>query len=364
MPRGWAGWLAALARLTLICLLLMAITLIPSRMPGVSYSGPLAPLSGAERSMAQQLSRHVHALAEEIGVRNIWRHKSMAKTVAYLEGEFAALGYAVRRLPYEVDGIKGTNLEVEIGGGEKSSEIVLVGAHYDTVAGCPGANDNGSGLAVLLELARLLAGRQPQRTIRLVAFANEEAPFFRGQAMGSGVYARAARKQGEDIRAMLALETMGYYSDEPASQHYPFPLGYFYPDRANFIAFVGNIGSRQLVRQTIGAFRRHGQFPSEGLAAPAFVTGVSWSDHRSFWQQGYPAIMVTDTAFYRYSAYHSPQDTAEKLDYERLARVVSGLGPTILELAATSPEGDQRRQEKSRGNSEAGRGNKGREGRP
>jgi len=336
-PQGMGQWLTALAPLLVLMVVLMSSHLALLQMPGSSFSGPLPRLSAEEERCAERLAGHVRTLAQEIGPRNIWTADSMADTVHYLRAELRAMGYEVQEQPFTIDNITSLNLEVEIRGRRVPSEIVVVGAHYDTVFDCPGADDNGSGLAVLLELARLLADSRPQRTIRLVAFANEEPPFFLHKSMGSRYYAMEARARQEDIKAMLALETMGFYSDEPGSQHYPFPLGYFYPDQANFIAFVGNISSRRLVRQAIEAFRRHGHFPSEGLAAPFFVPGVGWSDHWSFWREGYPAIMVTDTAFYRYDAYHTPLDTPEKLDYERLARVVSGLVPTILELATAKP---------------------------
>ncbi|MDR9500606.1 MAG: M28 family peptidase [Desulfurivibrionaceae bacterium] len=336
-PQGGRQWLAALGRLLVLLVVLMMTFLPLLRMPSSSFSGPLPGLSGAEELCAQRLADHVRTLAREIGPRNIWTPGSMAATSHYLKTELTSMGYEVQK--QEVASERGPvfNLEVELPGQELASEIVVVGAHYDTVANSPGANDNGSGVAVLLELARLLVDIRPQRTIRLVAFANEEPPFFLNNAMGSRVYAGRARERQEDITAMVALETMGFYSDEPDSQAYPFPLGHLYPDQANFIAFVGNVSSRRLVRQAIGAFRDHGHFPSQGVAAPAFLMGVGWSDHSSFWAEGYPAIMVTDTAFYRYHAYHTPWDTPEKLDYVRLARVVSGLVPTIRELAMAPP---------------------------
>ena len=153
--------------------------------------------------------------------------------------------------------------------------------------------------------------------------------------MGSRVYASRSRRLDENIVGMLSLETMGYYSEVPDSQRYPFPFGFFYPQTANFIGFVGNIGSRRLVRLCLAAFRRATQFPSEGTAAPAWVTGIGWSDHWSFWREGYRAIMITDTAFFRYDYYHTRADTPEKLDYERLARVTNGLAQVIAELADT-----------------------------
>ncbi|MEA3275961.1 MAG: M28 family peptidase, partial [Pseudomonadota bacterium] len=206
--------------------------------------------------------------------------------------------------------------------------------------GSPGANDNGSGVAAVLELARLLAGRALARTVRFVAFVNEEPPFSYTPEMGSLVHARAARDRGDRIQAMLSLETIGHYSDRPGSQRYPYPLSLFYPDTADFIGFVGNLGSRQLVRSAVQSFRRHAFFPSEGAAVPAWVKGVGWSDHWSFWQAGYPAIMVTDTAFFRYAHYHSAGDTPEKIDYARTARVVEGLASVIADFAQESNDVD------------------------
>jgi Zn-dependent M28 family amino/carboxypeptidase len=225
------------------------------------------------------------------------------------------------------------NIVAEKRGGGRAEEILLVGAHYDSVLGSPGANDNGSGVAALLELARLLADLPLTRGVRFVAFVNEEPPFSYTAEMGSVVHAKAARARGERIRAMLSLETIGYYSDAPGSQQYPFPLGFFYPERANFIGFVGNLKSRKLVSEALHAFRRHTAFPSEGAAVPGWITGVGWSDHWSFWQAGYPAIMVTDTAFFRYAHYHTAGDTPDKADYGRSARVVAGLAGTIADLA-------------------------------
>ncbi|MFW2368560.1 MAG: M28 family peptidase [Desulforhopalus sp.] len=307
------------------------------RMPGTSFKGPLPQLTPQEHLSAELLAEHVRVLADEIGPRNIWEPPSMATTVSYLKKTLRSMGYQVSIQEFSAYNVIAQNLEVEVRGTRQPEAIVVVGAHYDTVAHCPGANDNGSGVAVLLELARLLAKRLPERTIRLVVFANEEPPFFYSKSMGSRHYARRSRDRRENIVGMLSLETMGYFNDTPGSQHYPFPLSFFYPDTADFIGFVGNIRSRKLVRQSIAAFRSHALFPAEGLAAPAFVTGVGWSDHNSFWKEGYPAIMITDTAFFRYKAYHTVQDTPEKLDYQRMARVVRGLVPTIVDLARLHP---------------------------
>jgi Zn-dependent M28 family amino/carboxypeptidase len=208
----------------------------------------------------------------------------------------------------------------------------VVGAHYDTVEGSPGADDNASGVAAMLEIARLLGDQQLGCTVRCAAFVNEELPFFHSHAMGSAVYARAARARGDNIKLMLSLEMVGYFSRGPRSQHYPPLLRFFYPDRGDFIGFVSNWRSRFALVKVHDAFRSQCAFPSERLASPAIVPGVSWSDQRSFWRMGYRALMVTDTAFYRNPHYHRPTDTPDKLDFDSMASVTAGLAQTLAVL--------------------------------
>ncbi|MCB2181606.1 MAG: M20/M25/M40 family metallo-hydrolase [Desulfobulbaceae bacterium] len=332
-PQGKWQWLRAFCIPAALLLVLMSGLFFCANMPGTSFTGTLPALTSGEQHTADQLKKHVYTLAQDIGARNIWQPPSMATTVSYLEEALSSMGYNPKKQEFTAYNVVAVNLEVEIPGKRKPEEVVVVGAHYDSVSDCPGANDNASGVAGLLELARLLADTGPDKTIRLVFFANEEPPFFFSNKMGSAFYAARCKKRKENIVAMLCLETIGYYSDEPDSQEYPFPFSIFYPDTANFIGFVGNIGSRQLVRQSIKSFRDHARFPSEGLAAPSFIPGVGWSDHLSFWRKGYKAVMVTDTAFNRYAPYHTSADTAEKLNYERMARVVCGLVPTVMDLA-------------------------------
>jgi hypothetical protein len=309
-------------------------------MPGKSHTGPLPPLTAEEALIRDRLSGHVWTLAGSIGERNLWNYEALREAADYISRTFAELGYRPEDEPFESRGQTVRNTVAERRGNATPGEIIVVGAHYDSVLGSPGANDNGSGVAALLELARLLAGQELARTVRFVAFVNEEPPFYYTPEMGSLVHARAAKARGDDIRAMLSLETIGHYSDEPGSQQYPFPLRWFYPDTANFIGFVGNLSSRKLVRSALGTFRRHASFPSEGAAVPEQIPGVGWSDHWSFWQAGYRAIMVTDTAFYRYAHYHTERDTPEKVDYERTARVVAGLAGMIAELASEAGRTD------------------------
>lgn len=333
VPRDKKGWRHAAFRLGVILLMLLFGLQFMTRMPGSSHQGPLPALSGTEQELAVNLRRHVEMLAGRIGERNVWRPPSMPDAAAYIAAALTGQGYRVDRQEFVSYGASAANLEAAIDGTQSPPEILVLGAHYDTVQGSPGANDNGSGVAAMLELARLLRSHQPRRTIRLVAFANEEPPFYFSAEMGSHRYAARSKERGEKIVAMLALETMGHYDDRPGSQRYPMPFGLFYPDRANFIAFVGNLQSRALVRQVVGRFRARARIPSEGVAAPGLMHGIGWSDHWSFWQHGYPALMVTDTAFFRYQHYHTAADTPEKLDYQRLALVVSALQHAVLELA-------------------------------
>lgn len=224
------------------------------------------------------------------------------------------------------------NIEAEMTGSKKPEEIIIVGAHYDSVSGSPGANDNASGVAALLELARNFKEQSPERTLRFVAFVNEEPPYFQTEEMGSRVYARRSRERGENIVAMISLETIGYYSDAENSQVYPFPFSLFYPSRGDFIGFVSNTSSRTLVRGAIRVFREDAAFPSQGVAAPGWLTGIGWSDQWSFWKEDYPAIMITDTAIFRYPHYHRRSDTPDKIDYDRMARVVEGVGRVVRDL--------------------------------
>ena len=303
------------------------------RMPGESYQGPLPPASDELRAVERELQSYVFTLAAEIGERNLFRYSQLMKAAEYIEATLADSGYEVQRQTYDVRGQVCENLQAELAGTDRREEIVVIGAHYDSVRGSPGANDNGSGVAAMLALARAFAKSQPLRTLRFVAFANEEPPFFQTQHMGSRVYAKRSRHHGENIILMISLETMGYYASQPDSQRYPFPLSFIYPSTGNFIGFVSNVQNRSWVRQLLGVFRQHARFPSEGGALFGWIPGVGWSDHWAFWKEGYPAIMVTDTALFRYPAYHTGSDTPEKLQYEHMARVVLGLKQVIVAIA-------------------------------
>ncbi len=284
-------------------------------------------------SLTKRLRAHVYRLADEIGERNVFIPQALHAAEDYIRQSWEAQHYEVVAQEYTVKGVRSANLEVTREGTDPDSPILLIGAHYDSVMGAPGANDNGSGVACLLELSRMFCTVEPRRTVRFVAFVNEEPPFFFSGKQGSQRYAKAARKRGDDIRLMIALETIGYFRDEPGSQAYPPLFRYFYPNRANFISLVSNFRSRRLMRRLATAFRRSSDFPLEHVATFAAIPGVAWSDHLSFWRQGYKALMVTDTAFYRYPYYHTAEDTAEKLDYKGLAAITTGLFGAIRLLA-------------------------------
>jgi len=303
------------------------------KMPAHSYNKPLAPLTEEQIQIRDRVKLIVDKLAVKIGERNIWHPRELEQAADYIQAEFKKEGYQVRLQPYQSHGKTVVNIEAELPGTTKSKQIIVIGAHYDSVFGSPGADDNATGVAALLEIARLLKHKRLACTVRFVAFVNEEPPFFLSKHMGSYRYAKQAHKNKDDIIGMISLDSIGYYSDKKNSQQYPMFLNLFYPDRANYIGFVGNFMSYKLVRSAIRAFRLHAKFPSEGIIAPSLITGVAWSDHWAFWKYDYKAMMITDTAFFRYSHYHTENDTANHIDYSRLARVISGLTKVVATLA-------------------------------
>ena len=315
-------------------LLFLFIWVFTVKMPGPAFEGPLPPLTPDQQRLRARLQQHVAMLAGEIGVRSDQTYRNVERAAAYIESTLTALGYQVSAQEYSARGLVWRNLEATLSGTGRPQQVVVVGAHYDSAEEAPGADDNASGVAGVLELARIFAGRPQSRTVRFVFFPNEEPPSFPTAAMGSRHYATEARKRSDQIVAMLSIESIGYYDTDKGSQRYPFPLNLAYPDVGDFIGFVSNLSSRSLLHRAIGAFRAHATFPTQGAAAPSWVPGVWWSDHWSFWREGYPAIMITDTAPYRYPFYHTRQDTPDKLDYDRTARVVDGLTHVVRELAS------------------------------
>jgi Peptidase family M28 len=327
---------ASLKRLAILALIIVSILIfgwsLMVWMPGESYDRALPPLSAKEIELQIQLKRDVNVLASKIGRRNIDNYQNLVTAKEFLDRELTQTGYTVRQQKYTVGGKTFSNLEVEIPGSSLAEQILVIGGHYDSAFTSPGANDNATGAAAVLALAREFVGTKPQRTLRFVEFTNEEPPFFQTKNMGSLVYAKAAKVRGDKIVGMFSLETLGYFTDTANTQKYPPPLSWLYPDRGNFIGLVSDLDSRELLRNTIRSFRAQTQFPSEGAALPAAIEGVGWSDHWSFWQQGYQALMITDTAPFRYPHYHTWADTADKIDFEKLARVTSGISKVIRDF--------------------------------
>lgn len=301
---------------------------------------PTTTSAAATPDLAGRLRAHVSAIASN--EHNMGTPRALERAAVYIETALASAGYQPTRQEYTGGGQRVRNIEAAVGNvakGKRPDRIFIVGAHYDSAPGAPGANDNGSGTAAVLELARLLKTVRPGAgtEVRFVFFVNEEPPWLigkmRSEAMGSMLHAAEMKRQGQNVQAALVLETMGYYTKSPNSQQLPAGLEGRYPSTGNFIAFVGTLASSNLVREALAAFREASAFPAEGLAAPAHTTGVTLSDHSSYNRYGYPALMITDTAFMRYPYYHTARDTPDKLDYESMARVVAGLAKTIAALA-------------------------------
>lgn len=325
--------------LTAVVVLIIAIgiwLLRITQMPLTSYKGKLPPLSREQSELRDRLSEDVRFVSTSIGERSVRKQGSLQAANQYIRSRLQQSGYEPTEHPFSMQGDTVSNLEAVLAGSNSTKETIVVGAHYDSVAGTVGANDNATGVAATLELARLFQGSKLRRTVRFVFFVNEEPPYFQTENMGSLVYARELRREGVSVVGMISLETIGFYSDVPGSQKYPSGLASFYPSRGNFIGFVANSESGALLRKSIRRFRESTEFPSEGIAAPGEWLGIGWSDHWSFWQQNYPAIMVTDTAAFRYPYYHTAGDTFDKVDFEKAARVVFGVR-NVIEALANQP---------------------------
>jgi hypothetical protein len=302
--------------------------------PGPIDVPPLQPLNASQLELARELRHDVAFLASSIGERNIpGKPQQLEAAATFIDRSLEAAGYRPESQSYKVGDIACRNIEAAIRGVGRPQEIVILGAHYDTVPESPGADDNASGVATVLALARRFAGTRPVRTLRFVAFANEEPPYFWTGDMGSLVYAKKCKQAGDHVVAMCSIESAGFYSNLPFSQHYPAGLGLFFPATGNFVAFVGNLLSRPLVHTALKAFRGAAALPSVGAAVPNIVPGAGWSDHWSFWQQGFPGIEITDTAPYRNPSYHTPADTPERLDYGRMARFAWAMQTVVERLA-------------------------------
>lgn len=292
---------------------------------------------GDRDTIEANLRLHVDRLAGLIGPRTLSNPKTIQATIGYIEGQWSEMGYSSEQACYDADGDEATNLIVETSGSKRADEIVLLGAHYDTVFCTPGADDNASAVAVLLEVSRLLRDQRGKRTARYVAFACEEPPHFHTDSMGSQHYARQSRSRGDNIVGMLCLEMVGYYSLVKGSQSVPpgIPkwMHRFFPQRGNFLAAVGNMQSWKLCWRFRRGFKRGTRrMPLFSICLPEKIHEIRLSDNSSFWDQGYPALMLTDTSFLRNPNYHQATDTPETLDYPRMTEVTLGVAAAMRKL--------------------------------
>lgn len=282
----------------------------------------------------ENLKRIVTYISGVIGSRSFYQIEELERTGQFIESEFKRYGYDVSEQRFTYDGNNYRNIIVEVKGKKYPERVLVVGAHYDTVTGTPGADDNASGIAGIIELARLFRKKEPDKTVRFVAFTLEEPPFFRSEDMGSYRYAESLREKGEDVEVMVSFEMIGFFSDNPKSQYFPATFfKWFYPDTGNFIMLVGNRDSKELIEKMKDAFKGGTGLPVESISTYSVVPGVDFSDHWSFYQFDYKAIMVTDTAFYRNPYYHKHGDKADTLDYARMAEVVKGFETALEGLA-------------------------------
>lgn len=282
----------------------------------------------------EQLRAAVTALASEIGPRDLFNNNRSKLRLAedYILRRFKSSGCEVEQHEYHAAGVPVRNIICVKHGLRKPEEIILLGAHYDTFNN-PGADDNASGIAALLALADHASGKEFGRTIKFAAFVNEEPPFFRHEGMGSAVYAASAAARGEDIKVAVILEMIGYFTEARASQRYPPLIGPFFPSRGNYAAQISDIRSAGTAFRIADSFRGASTLPLRTAVLPSFVPGADYSDHRSFWRAGYPAVMFTDTAFYRNPHYHKSTDLPETLNYEYMASLTDGLRAVLDDLA-------------------------------
>lgn len=316
-----------------LVVLVFAGIFVGCTMFGWRLSKPYTVLLTEEKQQTgARLKKIVQLMAGDIGVRNYMSYQNLNKTADYITQNFEKLGYVTRIVSYEVNGQIFKNIVAEK---EKvqnpSAEIIIIGAHYDSCFN-PGADDNASAVAGMIELARLLKNQELKRSVQFVAFTNEEPPFFMTENMGSRVYARMIKKERWNLKTAIILEMIGYYSEVRNSQRYLPLLGLFYPNRANFIAVVGNFKSHNILGKIVSGFKASSSFPIESIVSPSFVPGINFSDHWSFWKEGYPAVMITDTAYLRNKNYHEPSDLPDTLDYEKMAEMIHGLKESLVQF--------------------------------
>jgi hypothetical protein len=298
------------------------------------FCGSARPMPGAGAMKADpaRIRSEVETLCAAFAPRDHAHPDNLDRAADFIASRFQQAGAVTERQGFEVRRVRYQNVTARFG--PDTREVVVVGAHYDTAGDQPGADDNASGVAGVLELARLLAGEPLKSRVELVAYTLEEPPHFRTEHMGSAVHARSLSERNAEVRLMVAVEMIGYYSDAPDSQEFPMAfLKAFYPSRGNFAAVVGKWGQGGTVCRVKRAMRQSGGIPVHALHAPTGTPGTDLSDHRNYWSRGWPAVMVTDTAFMRNERYHTVEDTPDTLDYERMARVAEGLRAVVREFA-------------------------------
>ncbi len=323
----------------LVALSITALLGYMTWMPAPDFEGDEKEIKFESSGLEERLRGHVVRLSESRVGRNIIAADSLTPARNYIANQFKSIGFNPEYQSYDIEGDEYSNIIIDIPSSVKGAPVLIVGAHYDSVENSPGANDNASGVAALIEIGRYFSINQPLHNhLRLIAFANEEPPFFHTDEMGSLIYAKTLSGKDETVLGMISLETIGYYTEAKGSQKYPRFFDRLYSDQGNFLSFVGNFQSRNLLTSSIALFRKQSKVPSQGVVSPAFVPGVGWSDHWSFWKAGFNAIMVTDTALYRYQHYHETSDTPEKLNYQQYAKVVYGLYKVIEGIVSQSNE--------------------------
>lgn len=323
----------------------MVAAIVPLSLVSLVIQPFVAPMNSDPPAVDPlRLQAHVKYLSQDLYPRSFDQFINTEHAVQYILEEFKAVGakVTIQEVPVQ----ESTYKNIIAGFGPSKGPLLVIGAHYDSFGDAiegamhplgyspqthtPGADDNASGVAALIELARLLSESPPSRSVELVAYALEEPPYFRTQYMGSAVHAHSLTEEKRQVQLMLSLEMIGYYSDEQSSQRFPFPgMSLFYPDHGNFIALVGRLGDFQGMRTVKSLMSGATDLPVYSINAPQFIVGVDFSDHRNYWAEGYPAIMVTDTSFYRNSNYHRAGDTYDTLDYHRMAKVVQSLFTVI-----------------------------------
>jgi hypothetical protein len=327
-PRSlWYRLLRSALRITSVLLILFVTGCYLIAQPSMRSNEP-----SSKNADEVKLRQHVDAMSKDFYPRNSDHTENLNRCAEYISTHFKNAGAEVEMQDYIVDKLTYKNVIGRFGVGKPKK--IIVGAHYDSCDETPGADDNASGVAGLLELAQLIGKDQPDAEIELVAYTLEEPPFFSGPQMGSVIHANSVASEKDKIIGVIVLEMIGYFSDAPGSQDYPVPVmkGY-YPSRGNFITVVSRWDQSEWISDLKAGMKGTTDLPVYSFRGPASLPGVDFSDHRNYWPHDIPAAMVTNTAFYRNKNYHTEQDTADRLDYHRMGKVVVGVYEAIKALA-------------------------------